>query len=39
MGYAWEMAPHYYLKRAWVLSTCFGTSEEHEDALATMIAH
>ena len=38
MGYTWEMAPHYYLKRAWVLSTCFGTSEEHEEALAATIA-
>jgi len=38
MGYTWEMAPHYYLKRAWVLSTCFGTSEEHEEALAALIA-
>jgi len=36
---AWEMAPHDYLKRAWAFSTCVGTSEEHEDALATMIAH
>jgi alkylation response protein AidB-like acyl-CoA dehydrogenase len=34
MGYTWEMAPHYYLKRAWVLSTLFGTSEEHEERLA-----
>ena len=38
MGYTWEMAPHYYLKRAWVLSTCFGTSEEHEEALAASLA-
>jgi alkylation response protein AidB-like acyl-CoA dehydrogenase len=38
MGYTWEMAPHYYLKRAWVLSTCFGTSEEHEESLAATIA-
>jgi len=34
MGYTWEMPPHYYLKRAWVLSTWFGTSEEHEERLA-----
>jgi alkylation response protein AidB-like acyl-CoA dehydrogenase len=38
MGYTWEMAPHYYLKRAWVLSTCFGTSEEHEESLAATLA-
>jgi alkylation response protein AidB-like acyl-CoA dehydrogenase len=37
MGYTWEMAPHYYLKRAWVLSTQFGTSEEHEEALAASL--
>ncbi|RIL04000.1 MAG: acyl-CoA dehydrogenase [Proteobacteria bacterium] len=37
MGYTWEMPPHYYLKRAWVLSTCFGTSEEHEARLAEML--
>ena len=34
MGYTWEMAPHYYLKRAWVLSTQFGSAEEHEERLA-----
>ena len=38
MGYTWEMPPHYYLKRAWVLSTHFGTSEEHEEALAASLA-
>jgi alkylation response protein AidB-like acyl-CoA dehydrogenase len=34
MGYVWEMAPHYYLKRAWVLATSFGGSEEYEEQLA-----
>jgi len=34
MGYTWEMPPHYYLKRTWVLSTCFGSGEEHEERLA-----
>lgn len=34
MGYTWEMPPHYYLKRAWLLSTWFGTGEEHEERLA-----
>lgn len=38
MGYTWEMPPHYYLKRAWVLSTQFGTSEEYEARLAEMLA-
>ena len=37
MGYTWEMPPHYYLKRAWVLSTCFGTGEEHEERLAACL--
>jgi alkylation response protein AidB-like acyl-CoA dehydrogenase len=37
MGYTWEMPPHYYLKRAWVLSTWFGTSEEHEERLAAAL--
>jgi alkylation response protein AidB-like acyl-CoA dehydrogenase len=38
MGYTWEMPPHYYLKRAWVLSTWFGTGEEHEERLAETLA-
>lgn len=38
MGYVWEMAPHYYLKRAWVLATAFGGSEEHEERLAEGLA-
>jgi alkylation response protein AidB-like acyl-CoA dehydrogenase len=38
MGYTWEMPPHYYLKRAWLLSTYFGTSEEHEERLAEALA-
>ena len=38
MGYTWEMPPHYYLKRAWVLATSFGESEEHEESLAASLA-
>jgi alkylation response protein AidB-like acyl-CoA dehydrogenase len=38
MGYVWEMPPHWYLKRTWVLSTHFGTSEEHAERLAAAIA-
>jgi hypothetical protein len=38
MGYTWEMPPHFFLKRAWVLGTQFGTLEDHEDALAGWIA-
>jgi alkylation response protein AidB-like acyl-CoA dehydrogenase len=37
MGYTWEMPPHYYLKRAWVLGTQFGDAEEHAEALAESI--
>jgi alkylation response protein AidB-like acyl-CoA dehydrogenase len=38
MGYTWEMPPHWYLKRTWALSTPFGTSEDHEERLASAIA-
>jgi alkylation response protein AidB-like acyl-CoA dehydrogenase len=38
MGYTWEMSPHYYLKRAWVLATSFGESDEYEQALAASLA-
>jgi alkylation response protein AidB-like acyl-CoA dehydrogenase len=34
MGYTWEVPAHYYWKRTWVLEQCFGTAEEHADALA-----
>ncbi|MCG8592267.1 MAG: acyl-CoA/acyl-ACP dehydrogenase [Proteobacteria bacterium] len=34
MGYTWEVPVHYYLKRATVLETVFGTSDEHCTALA-----
>ena len=34
MGYTWQMAPHWYLKRAWVLGASFGASEVHEERLA-----
>ncbi len=27
MGFTWEMAPHYFLKRAWVLEQAFGTGD------------
>lgn len=38
MGYTWEMPPHYYLKRAWVLSTQLGGAGEHEERLAAALA-
>lgn len=37
MGYTWEMPPHWYLKRAWVLGASFGTSELHEERLAAQL--
>jgi alkylation response protein AidB-like acyl-CoA dehydrogenase len=37
MGYTWEMAPHWYLKRAWVLGASFGASEAHEERLAATL--
>jgi alkylation response protein AidB-like acyl-CoA dehydrogenase len=34
MGFTWEMAPHYFLKRAWVLEETFGTGDAHALALS-----
>lgn len=34
MGFTWEVPAHLYLKRAWVLETCFGRSDEHTARLA-----
>ena len=33
MGFTWEMLPHYFLKRAWVLDQSFGTGDFHALAL------
>jgi alkylation response protein AidB-like acyl-CoA dehydrogenase len=38
MGFTWEMPPHYYLKRSWVLGSVFGTAEEHEERMAERVA-
>lgn len=38
MGYVWEMAPHFYLKRELVLETVFGTMDEHADRVAELLA-
>ena len=38
MGYTWEVPVHYFLKRAWVLETVFGTPEEHAAHLAAHVA-
>ena len=37
MGFTWEMPPHYYLKRSWVLGSVFGTTEEHEERVAARL--
>jgi alkylation response protein AidB-like acyl-CoA dehydrogenase len=37
MGYTWEMAPHYYLKRAFVLENAFGSGDEACEAIAERI--
>ncbi|MDJ0790119.1 MAG: acyl-CoA dehydrogenase family protein [Myxococcota bacterium] len=29
MGFTWEMPPHYYLKRVFVLQNAFGSADEH----------
>jgi alkylation response protein AidB-like acyl-CoA dehydrogenase len=34
MGFTWEMPLHRYLKRAWLLSTTFGTADSYAEALA-----
>ena len=37
MGFTWEMPPHYYLKRTWVLENAFGTGEDHSEVVADHI--
>jgi alkylation response protein AidB-like acyl-CoA dehydrogenase len=37
MGYTWEVPAHYYLKRAWVLESLFGSGDEHADRAAERI--
>jgi hypothetical protein len=37
MGFTWEMPPHWYWKRAWVLGQSFGRSEDHEERVAERI--
>lgn len=38
MGFTWDMLPHYYLKRAWVLEQAFGSADAHALALADALA-
>ena len=37
MGFTWQMAPHYFLKRAWVLEESFGTGDRHALELSTAL--
>ncbi len=37
MGYTWEVPAHYYLKRAWLFESLFGTSEEHAEQVAECV--
>lgn len=38
MGFTWEMAPNYLLKRAWALENELGASEDHELRLGSTFA-
>jgi alkylation response protein AidB-like acyl-CoA dehydrogenase len=38
MGFTWEMLPHYFLKRAWVLDQSFGTGSAHAARLGDAVA-
>jgi len=38
MGYTWEVPAHYYLKRTWVLENGFGTTADHEESIAEILA-
>jgi alkylation response protein AidB-like acyl-CoA dehydrogenase len=37
MGFSWEVLAHLFLKRAWVLETAFGRSDEHAMRLAAAL--
>jgi alkylation response protein AidB-like acyl-CoA dehydrogenase len=37
MGYTWEVAAHYYLKRCWVLESMFGSVDGWSDRIAEML--
>ena len=38
MGYTWELPPHYYLKRTFVLENAFGSIDEHAERVAERLA-
>jgi alkylation response protein AidB-like acyl-CoA dehydrogenase len=37
MGFTWDIDVHLYLKRAWVLDTLLGSSEEQAETLASLL--
>jgi alkylation response protein AidB-like acyl-CoA dehydrogenase len=37
MGFTWDMLPHYFLKRAWVLENGFGTAASHAQRISTAL--
>ncbi|HVV35950.1 MAG TPA: acyl-CoA dehydrogenase family protein [Acidimicrobiales bacterium] len=37
MGFTWEVDVHFFLKRAWVLDTHFGTADHHSERLAASL--
>jgi len=37
MGYTWELPPHFYLKRVFVLENAFGTGDEHSETVSERI--
>jgi alkylation response protein AidB-like acyl-CoA dehydrogenase len=37
MGFTWEVPVHFFLKRAWLHATEFGTVDDHAEALAELL--
>jgi alkylation response protein AidB-like acyl-CoA dehydrogenase len=37
MGFTWEVPVHFFLKRAWLHATEFGTADEHAEDLAALL--
>jgi alkylation response protein AidB-like acyl-CoA dehydrogenase len=37
MGFTWEVPVHFFLKRAWLQATEFGTADDHAEALAELL--
>jgi alkylation response protein AidB-like acyl-CoA dehydrogenase len=37
MGYTWEVDAHLFLKRAWVLATTFGDTDDHAETVAALL--